>query len=174
MAELRYFKQRPLCVLPSNVDQYANLDIPRIGEVVVYPPIANNIVVAPMQIRVANWARWWDKDKRLTHSYQGGTCPLAAIRFKSREGFAVVIGFHEDIPWCLIVTHEDIKQQGKIVHDLKDLNILSGSSAGHTDRAKKILSTTRAVTATMRVAPFTESKAPKFGLHMILLESASK
>jgi hypothetical protein len=170
MADLRHFKQLSLCVLPSNVDQYANQDIPRIGEVLVYPPINNNIEVAPIQVEVANWARWWDDDKRLTYSYQEGSCPLAAIRFEIGEGFVVVIGFHEEIPWCSIVTHQDIKRQGKTVHDLKDLNILLGSSVRHTDRAKKILSGTMAVTATMRVARFTESKTPKFGLHIILLE----
>lgn len=171
MTDLRHFKQQTVCVLPSNVDQFANLDIPRMGEVVVYPPNDNNNVVAPMQLGVANWARWWDEDKRLTYSYQGGTCPLAAIRFEIGEGFVVVIGFHEDIPWCSIVTHEDIKQQGKTLHDLKDLNILSASSTRHTDRAKKMLSTTRAVTAAMRVARFADSNAPRFGLHVILLES---
>lgn len=95
---------------------------------------------------------------------------MAAIRFEIGEGFVIVIGFHEDIPWCSIVTHEDIKQQGKTLHDLKDPNILSGSSTRYTDRAKKMLSTTRAVTAAIRVARFTDSKAPRFSLHVILLE----
>jgi hypothetical protein len=170
VADLRHFKQQTICVLPSTVDQSANLDIPRIGKVVVYPPNDNYNVVAPMHLGVADWARW-DEDKTLTYSYRGGTGPLAAIRFEIGEGFVIVIGFYEDIPWCSIVTHEDIKQQGKTLHDLEDLNILSGSSTRHTDRAKKMLSTTRAVTAAIRVARFTHSKALRFNLHVILLES---
>lgn len=166
ITDLHHFKQQTICVLPSNVDQIASLDTPRIGEFVVHASYDSTDVVALMQVGVANWARWWDEDKRLTYSYQEGTYPLAAIRFEIEEGFVVVIGFHEDIPWCSIVTPEDIKQHGRTLHNLEDLNILSRSCTRHTDRAKKMLSPTRAVAAAVRVARFTNSNAPRFSLHV--------
>ncbi|KAG4439460.1 hypothetical protein IFR05_005072 [Cadophora sp. M221] len=173
VADLRHFKQQTICVLPSNVDQSTDLDILKIGEVVVYPPNDNNNVVAPMHLGSADCARWFNKDKKLTYSYQGGTGPLATIRFGVGEGFVIVIGVYDDVLWCSIVTHEDLKQQGKTLHDLKDLNVLSGSSTRHTDRAQKILSTTKSVTAAIRVAPFTDLNILRFSLHVTLLDSTT-
>lgn len=94
---------------------------------------------------------------------------MAAIRFNIKEGFVVVIGFYKDIPWCSIITHED--RQGKILHDLNNLKIFPRPSRRYTDRAKKMLSTTRAVAAAMRVTRFTDPSTLRFGLHVRLLES---
>lgn len=58
VADLRHFKQQTVYVLPSTVDQSTNLDTPRIGEVIVHPLNDSNNLVAPMQLRVANWAQW--------------------------------------------------------------------------------------------------------------------
>lgn len=171
MADLPNFKQQSICVMPSNIDLFVNVDIPKVGEIMVHPLNDNNNVVTPTQLGVADWGRWGDKEQSLTYSYQEGTCTLAAIRFEYEESFVVLIGFHEDLPWCSIVTHEDIKEQGRTPDGLNDLRKFYRSSVRHTDRVKKLLSSTKVVTAAMRVTRSTKPNAPNFGLHVTLLES---
>jgi hypothetical protein len=174
IADLPLFKQQSICVLPSTIDQFVNQDIPRNGEIMVHPLKDNNNVVIPTQLEVADWGRWGEKEQCLMYSHQRETCTLAAIRFEYEESFVVVIGFYEDIPWCSIITHEDIKEQGRTLDGLNDVRNFSESFVRHTDRVKKMLSTTKVVTAAIRVARSTKSNAPKFGLYLTLLESMSE
>lgn len=168
-ADLDNFKQRTLCVLPSNDDHFPNLDGPDLArkcEIEVYMPNAANNVVAPMKHGISEWAIWRDEEKTLTYSYQAGTCLLAAMRFRIREDFVVVIGLHENKPWCSIVAGEDIELQEKTLHEQ---GTLLGLSTRHTDRAWSILSTTK-VSAALRVAPSTELDTPKFCLRVSAAE----
>jgi hypothetical protein len=164
VAELQNFKQRTICVLPSNIDLIVALNGPKRVNVVINPPVHGMGFDTLIPLEVAPTAIWTEEAKSLLFPCESENGPLAAILFGPRNEFLVLIGFQDNIPWCSIVTHEDAEEQGKSFDDLKDLGSVPRPSKGYSDRVEKSLSNDMVATASLRAAYCTDLAVSTFSL----------
>jgi len=124
----------------------------------------------------------YEGSNELLYSYHAETCSLAALTLmkKNEDQFVVFLGFRNHLPWCSIITLDELDKATKelgfpkdyqwkrpeVIRKLFDNDNFTRLHLNYTDRSSKRLPNRSNATASLRVACPTPLSPPVFNLHV--------